>query len=287
MNWIIASFLMFFSSIIYYLIIKKAQVEKIESKLYMVANFSIPTLLYFFLARYNNINLVVGVRYIVAIFLISLFLNYIGSVISYFGMIEAPNAGYSVVVQKSYAIYTSIAAIFLFHSPLPLNKFLAILVIVFFTALLTINPSKKLSFKNYRWVVYSFIAFFCFGSLRLGNKLVISLGVPTLTLLFWAMLFTTLISLIDLLINKKSVKTKIDRKSLIILFGIGLSVSSFYYFAQVADVIAPNIGYSGAINAASNAFYTLIVALMFKDHLSWKKFLAILGVTAGIIFLVL
>ena len=278
---------MFFSSIIYYLIIKKAQVEKIESKLYMVANFSVPTLLYFFISKFNHVSLLINIKYLFAIFLIVLFLNYLGSTISYLGMIEAPNAGYSVVIQKSYAIYTSIAAIFLFHSPLPLNKFIAIIVIIFFTGLLTITRGVKINFQNYRWVVYSFTAFFCFGTLRLANKLVVSAGVPTLTLLFWSMLFTTVISIFDLLMNKKTIKSTINLKNILILFGIGLSVSGFYYFLQVADVISPNIGYSAAINAASNAFYTLIVAFIFKDHLSWKKFFAILGVTVGIIFLIL
>ena len=278
---------MFISSIIYYLIIKKAQIEKIESKLYMVANFSIPTILYFIINQTKHTNIFIDFKLIFAIFLISLFLNYIGSVVSYYGMIEAPNAGYSVVIQKSYAIYTSLAAIYLFSSPLPVKNFLAILVIIFFTALLSISPDTKISFKNYRWVAYSFIAFFCFGTLRLGNKMVINAGAPTLALLFWATFFTTIIAAIDLFINRKSIKTKLTPKNILILMGIGVSVSFFYYFLQVADVIAPNIGYSSAINAASNAFYTVVVALIFKDHLSWKKFLAVLGVTAGLILLVL
>lgn len=68
---------------------------------------------------------------------------------------------------------------------------------------------------------------------------------------------------------------------------MGTSVSFFYYFLQIPEVIGPNLGYVSAINTASNAFYTILVALIFKDHLSLKKFLAVLGVTAGLILLVI
>jgi len=73
----------------------------------------------------------------------------------------------------------------------------------------------------------------------------------------------------------------------VVLLSIGFSVTFFYYFKIVSEVAAPNIGYVNAINTASNAFYTVLVALIFKDHLSVKKFLAVLGVTAGLILLVL
>ncbi|MCL4364073.1 DMT family transporter [Patescibacteria group bacterium] len=286
MNWLLASLVMFVSSIVYYLITKKAQVNKIESKLYLVVNFSIPALLYFLLCKLNHVNVFIDWKFLGEIFLIALFLNYVGSTFSYFAMIEAPNAGYSVVVQKSYAIFTSVAAIYLFRSTLTIKNYLAILTIIFFTALLTIDPKAKISFKNYKWVVYSLIAFFCFGFLRLGNKLVISAGVPTMAFLFWSMVFSAIICAVDLIVHKKSIKTKLTQENVLILIGIGVAVSAFYYFLQVADVTAPNIGYSNAINTASNAFYTVLVALIFKDHLSWKKFLAVLGVTAGLILLV-
>ena len=287
MNWIVTSFLMFVSSIIYYLIIKKAQLNKIENKLYMVFNFAVPTLLFLFINISKHINIFIDLKLIGIILLISFFLNYIGSSVSYLAISKAPNAGYSVIIQKSYAVYTSIAAIYLFHSFLSLRKFFAILFIIFSTAIVSITRGKKLNFKNYQWVVLSFVSFFCFGTLRLANKLIISAGVPVITLLFWAAFFTTIISLIDLILNKKQVKTKITINNFLFLLGIGVSVTFFYYFLQTAEVIAPNIGYVGAINTASNAFYTILVALIFKDHLSVKKFLAVLGVTAGLILLVI
>jgi len=67
---------------------------------------------------------------------------------------------------------------------------------------------------------------------------------------------------------------------------MGISVTFFYYFKQVSEVTSPNIGYVGAINAASNAFYTILVASIFKDALSWRKLLAVLGVTLGLLILV-
>lgn len=42
MNWVITSFLMFSSSIIYYLITKKSVLNKIDRRIYLLVNFSIP-----------------------------------------------------------------------------------------------------------------------------------------------------------------------------------------------------------------------------------------------------
>ena len=66
---------------------------------------------------------------------------------------------------------------------------------------------------------------------------------------------------------------------------IGIFGSSFNYFMQVGFDLAPNVGYVNATNAASISLLTLMSAFIFKDELSLKKMIGIVGVTAGLIFL--
>jgi uncharacterized membrane protein len=51
--------------------------------------------------------------------------------------------------------------------------------------------------------------------------------------------------------------------------------------------LAPNIGYVNAINASSISAVTVFSAILFKDDFSLKKFIGVLGVTAGLLLLIL
>ncbi len=287
MNWIITSFLMFSSSIIYYLITKKSVLNKIDRRIYLLVNFSIPLVFFLTMNIIQGKSIFVDLRTIVLIFLNALIFNYIGSTLGYLGIEKAPNAGYSVTIQKSYAVYTSIASIFLFGQSLSPFKFFAILIIIVSTAFIMIEKKVNHSKFNNAWIFYSVAALFLFGTLRLNNRLIIThTSTPAITMLFWSMAFTTLFCLIDLLRNKHNIEVKFSKQNVLVLLGVGLSVTSFYYFLQISELIGPNLGYVSAINTASNAFYTVLVALIFKDHLSVKKFLAVLGVTIGLILLV-
>ena len=55
---------------------------------------------------------------------------------------------------------------------------------------------------------------------------------------------------------------------------------------QVGFDLAPNIGYVNAINAASIAAVTVFSALLFKDELTLKKLVGVLGIIFGLIILV-
>lgn len=287
MNWIITSSFMFISSIIYYSFVRKAQQNKIDNRSYVFVNAFIPLLFLFAFSIFQKNTILINPLFIGIIFFQAFFLSYIGSIAGYIAIGKAPNAGYSLVIQKSYSIYTSIAAVFLFDSVLSFRKFIAILIILICTAILSISRGKKINTANYSWVIYSFLAFFCFGTSSLINKYVFSQGVPSSVILFWIMLFVSLFAFIDLLKNKKEIPVTILKNNWLLLFIMGFSVTFFYYFKQISEVTAPNIGYVGAINVASNAFFTILVALVFKDVLSWRKLLAVLGVTVGLILLVI
>ena len=287
MNWITTSILMFISSIIYYLITKKSIINGIDRRIYLLVNFSIPLIFYLVMNVIQKNNIFINPIILLLIFLNALIFNYIGSNLGYLGIEKAPNAGYSVTIQKSYAVYTSIASIFLFGQKLAAFKFFAILIIIIATAFVLVDKKIKTIKADRSWIFYSIATLFFFGTLRLNNRLIIDhTHVLPITMLFWSMTFTTFFCAIDFIKNRQKIKFRFEKSNILVLFGVGLAVTSFYYFLQISELIGPNLGYISAINTASNAFYTLFVALIFKDQLTWKKFLAILGVTVGLILLV-
>ncbi len=285
MNWIIASLLMLVFSNVYYLILRRAQQKGIPGKLYMVANFSVPPLLYYLLGSSKGLSFVLPLAQLTMVFLISLFLNWFSALVSYYAITKAPNAGYSLIIQKSYAIYTGIAAIFLFGSVLPWQKFAAIIIVLASTTLVIAGEKVRHKDTGLTWVGLSFVTFFLFGTLRLAGRWMVFQGVPVVVYLFYLHGIVAIISLFDLGIHWQMSRIKMTTERAVLLLGIGISVTLFYYFFQVAEVASPNIGYVNAINTASNALYTILVAWLLGDSLSGKKFLGVLGVTFGIILL--
>ena len=65
----------------------------------------------------------------------------------------------------------------------------------------------------------------------------------------------------------------------------GSPITGFNYFMQLGYTLAPNIGYVNATNAASISLVTIFAILLFKDEFSIKKLVGILGVTAGLLLL--
>jgi uncharacterized membrane protein len=87
-------------------------------------------------------------------------------------------------------------------------------------------------------------------------------------------------------INKKKIAWKtVSKNQLITLLLIGVFGASFNYFMQIAFSLAPNVGYVNAANAASISLLTLMSSIFFKDELTPKKTIGILGVTAGLLLL--
>jgi len=278
---------MFCASIIYYLILRKATINKINYRFSNIANFSIPSILFLILNLIQHNNLFPPLPLMGAMLLNAFFLSYIGAVVSYIAIQKAPNAGYSLIIQKSYAVFTSIAAVFLFNSTLSPIKFIAILITLASTAFVSISRGKKVNRANYSWVVLSFIAFFLFGALRLTNKAIINGGVPSTVLLFWSQLFVALFSIIDYLIHRKTAIFQATKDNLLTLLGVGVSVTFFYYFLLTSEVHAPNLGYVNVINSSSNAVYTVLVAWLFKDKLTKMKLIAVVTAILGLILLII
>lgn len=283
MNWILASAIMFVSSIAYYLTIRLGQKKGVTVKEYMVINYPLPTMVFCIMLLMGHGSFQLPLHVIPLVFFHGIVLEYVGATLSYKAMQQAPNAGYSLVIQKSYAIYTSIAAIFLFHATLSLWKFGAILLVIIFAGILSIDP-KKTHKGTSNWFLLSLLPFLCFGSNALVSKYAVTTGANLVTYLFWLFLLMSVITLFDRY-RKGGPMVNISHWKTLIL--IGISGTSFYYFKNAAQIIAPNVGYVGAINTASNAFVALFIALIYKEHMSWVKFFAVIGIVAGIIFIIL
>jgi uncharacterized membrane protein len=160
----------------------------------------------------------------------------------------------------------------------------AIALIILFSAVITIDKDKSKTTSNKLWLPYTMGAFFCWGFLALSSKYLLNLGVPILTRLMLSMIVVTMIILGEILYKKVEWK-KISKDQLMTLLLIGLFGASFNYFMQVGFNLAPNVGFVNAANAASISLLTLMSALIFKDELTVRKMVGIVGVTTGLLLL--
>jgi len=286
MNWIIASLLMFFSSVALYLCVRKSNALKTPQQLNNLAVFLIPVLVYIAVTIKTPTSYALTPVELILILVSGIFFSYFGNVFSLKGMENSPNPGYSLIISKSYVVFTAIASIFIFFAPLTFKSAIAILAIVLFSAFITIDKEKNKATSNSVWFPYTMGAFFCWGFLALSSKYLLNMGVPILTRLILSMLVVTVLILGEILVKKIPV-FHINKTQLVTLIFIGLFGSSYAYFMQVGFNLAPNVGYVNATNAASISLLTIMSSFFFKDELTTKKMIGIVGVTAGLILLFL
>lgn len=284
MNWILASVLMFVNSIIFYLMVKKLQIIGIDKRTISLVNNVFSTVLLGTIAYTSGQNVIFSIYIFGLIILMRVLLNYLGAIAGYKSMEIAPNAGYSLVIQKSYAVYTLFAAAVLFGSEVSLYKFLLAGFILACAGYVGFNKGKNATGHDPRWALYAIVSMLSFGTVALTSKYFAKLGVMPVPLLFWSCVFTSILALVDSWRVKIKFK-KEDNWTILYMIVLGLSVTGFNYFKLVAELAAPNLGYVSSINAASNAVYAVLVALIFKDSLSKSKFVAIAGMTIGLIML--
>src|SRR3989339_58369 len=286
MNWIIASLLMFVSSVALYLCVRKSNTLKTPQQLNNLAMFLIPVLVYIALTVKTPTSFTLKPFEYLLILVQGIFFSYLGNVFSLKGIEYSPNPGYSLIISKSYVVFTAIASIFLFSAPLTMKSGIAILLIVLFSALITINKDKSRTTSNKLWLPYTMGAFFCWGFLALSSKYLLNMGVPILTRLILSMLVVTILILGEIKLKKIKV-LQINKTEVMTLLFMGIFGASFNYFMQVAFNLVPNVGYVNSTNAASISLLTLMSALIFKDELTPKKMIGIFGVTAGLLLLLI
>lgn len=239
----------------------------------------------FLIAIYSDGSLMLSSTGLVIVLFNALALNYFGSIAGFNGIKKAPNSGYSVIIQKSYAIWTTIASVFLFNSELPLYKVGAIVLILLFTSIIVVERNGK-RFVVGEWFWYSILAFFLFGGTTITAKYIQVIGDSPNVYIFWVMLITSIISIVEYIRHRKESTVNLDRTIILWLLAMSLSVTVFYWGKNLATVTAPNVGYIGAINAASNAGLVVMSALIFKDEFKLYKLISVIGVVIGLIILI-
>lgn len=287
MNWIVASALMFWSSVGMYLLVRKCAMMKVPQELLNIAMFLIPLFFYLPLSYLSHVTLSVSLYQFALLFVTAYFFSYWGNVFSLKSITYAPNPGYSLVLSKSYVVFTTLIAIILFGSEFSIKAGISILLIIVGSALVMIGkPKADQSHVKSSWLPLAFGSFFCWGMLALMSKYLLQQGVLIYTRLIYVQAIVSIFILNDM--RRKRINFSLIKPSqgAILLF-IGFFATAFNYFMQVGFQLAPNIGYVNAVNASSIAVVSLGAAYFFHDELTKKKLLGIVIVTVGLVFLVL
>lgn len=286
MTWIFASILMFLSSVALYLSVRKSNLLKTPQQLNNLAMFLLPVIVYIPISLNSNIDFQLNSFEWLIIIIQGIFFSYLGNLFSLKGIENSPNPGYSLIISKSYVVFTALASIFVFDAPLTMKSAIAIALIVGFSALIVINKHSPNKSSNNNWIYYTLGAFFCWGMLALSTKYLLNLGVPILVRLIYSMAIVALIVIGEIIIKKITI-LKLQTTQYYTLLMIGIFATSFNYFMQVGFDLAPNVGFVNAANAGSISLLTLMSALIFKDELSKRKLIGIIGVTIGMLILFL
>ncbi|NMC35538.1 EamA family transporter [Candidatus Beckwithbacteria bacterium] len=277
---------MLISSVALYLLVRKSQQLKTETVFNNFAMFAIPTFIFLVMNVFQSNSLFIPWHWIGVFALAGFFLSYLGNVFSLNSIRLAPNPGYSLILSKSYVIFTTLTAVLIFDSALSAKEIMAILLIIIFSAVIMVDKNKQKEVRASKtWVLYAFGAFFAWGGLALASKYFIGQGIEILVFLFYIFLFVSLFTIIEMKIRKKQFLYNSSQLKILIL--IGVSAMLFNLFMQIGYKFAPNPGYINAMNAASISLVTLCAAYFYKDDLNRKKLTGVIGVTIGLLLLLL
>ncbi len=276
--------MMFFSSVALYLCVRKSSLVKVPTALTNLAMFAIPLAAYTIIGVSSNTKFSISAWHLVILVITAVAFAYGGNTMSLKAIDIAPNPGYSLVLSKSYVLFTTIVAVVFLDQGLSLRKAIAILLIVAFSALIMVNRKSTKHVKNNKWIWLSFGSFFAWGMLSLFSKYLFSHGVATYAFLIY---LYTLVTMCIVATNKMSHKTfhGISSSYWLLLLGTGIFSTLFNLGQFEAIRMAPNVGYVNAINAGSISLVTVLAVILFKDELSPQKALGIFGVTAGLLLL--
>jgi uncharacterized membrane protein len=284
MNWIAYSLMMFASSVVLYLTVRKSSLIKTPAYLTNLAMFAIPLVAYVIIGILSSSPLALTWWQILILLITAVVFAYGGNKASLHAIEVAPNPGYSLVLSKSYVLFTTIVAVTLLSADLTLQKAIAILLIVAFSALVLVTKRNAKKVKSEKWILLSFAAFFAWGMLSLSSKYLFNQGVSTITFLIYLYAIVTICILAIDKVRLSKVK-ELSSQAKLLLLGTGIFSTLFNLGQFQAIKLAPNVGYVNAINAGSIAIVTIFAVLLFKDELTVKKALGIFGVTVGLVLL--
>lgn len=281
--WILYASIMFLASNVMYLLIRLAQKQNIPISFYSIALFLVPSIIYFFAAQFTGISLNLSLNHFLLVIAAAFFWSYLGNFFSQKAILLAGNPGYSLILQKSYVVITTIAAVFLFQAEFSWQKFIAILFILFFAMLISISGKERKT-KNYKWIYFSLLATLCLAFGSLISKHFLNLGLQPFTYLFYINLFVATLNFFDF--KKQKIVLHLSKKQILLVTLIGIFSMAFNFSMQLAYKGVPNIGYVSAINVSSIMSVTFLSALIFKDDLSKQRIVGIFGVLVSLFFLI-
>lgn len=279
--------MMFVSSVALYLIIRKTSLIKIPSHLTNLAMFAIPLIAYIIMGVANSSSFAIAWWQALVLLVTAVVFAYGGNKASLRAIDFAPNPGYSLVLSKSYVLFTTIVAVTLLGAELTVQKTIAILLIVIFSALIMITRNSTKKAINTTWILLSFGAFFAWGMLSLSSRYLFDNGVDTMAFLVYLYALVTLCIIGIDKVKVSDIRNNVSSHGKLLLLGTGICSTLFNLGQFEAIKLAPNVGYVNAINAASIAAVTLSAVLLFKDELTTQKAIGVAGVVAGLIVLLI
>ena len=284
MSWIAYGLMMLFASVALYLTARKSSLIKTPAYLTNLAMFAIPLVAYIGIGIVSSSDLGITLWQALILLATAVIFAYGGNKASLHAIDVAPNPGYSLVLSKSYVLFTTLVAVTLLGAEITAQKVIAILVIVVFSALIMINPKGAKKVKSEKWILLSLGAFFAWGMLSLSSKYLFNNGVDTIAFLIYLYALVTFCIIFMDKVRISKIK-EVSSSAKLLLIGTGIFSTLFNLGQFEAIKLAPNVGYVNAINAASISMVTVFAVILFKDELTLKKAIGVLGVTAGLILL--
>lgn len=286
MHWIAADLTMFACSVSVYVAVRKAALDGLPSQFNNLAMFAIPLPIFLFIGIIGGEDFSLSWLQVFELLGAGGAVSYLGNALSMRSIAMAPNPGYSLLLSKSYVVFTTVWAVLFFDSPVTSRAVTAIAVIVVGSALIMIDQSTGTSRpRTGSWLPSAIGAFFCWGFLSLIAKHLQSQGVPTAVFLTY--LFTVANSYIVIEMRARHIEIKTVTSNAVPFVAIGVTATGFNFFNFYAIDLAPNVGYVNATNTASIGAVTLVAALLFRDELTPRKLVGIAGVFVGLLLLVL
>lgn len=284
MTWILYAVGLIVFSVITYLAVRLAKDQAIPLVLRNWSMFMIPAGLFLVVNLVRGYSLVVSPFQLGMILFGAVVFSWLGNNASLKALDLAPNQGYSLIISKSYVVMTAVMSVWLFHAPLTIKSVLAILVIVGFSALIMIEKKDRPGGEPSKsWLWLTMVAFVCWACLALSNRYLLLTGLPSTVLLFYN--FSIVAILVGLQALREKVSLQLPQKSWLTLLVIGIGGAVFNFFQVSGYGIAPNPGYMNAANAGSISLLTIASAYLFRDELSPRKMVGVIGVVAGLILL--
>ena len=282
MNWIIVALIVFISSTLLYLTLRKVRSFNLSDEIQNLSFFLLSAVSLFIYNLFQHFNFRIHLYEILATFLVAVFL-WIGNTFLLKSLKTTPNPGLTVLIAKSYLIITTLLSPLLFGSIITVKSVLSIGLILFFLSLMLIEKKKIQTSNKTGWLPYACITFVMWGVQALILMSIKGSLLNSSVILMLVSIFYCLIVITEILIKRISFMPVKRYWFWIILISIAAMCSNL--FVIIGYRVAPNPGFIDSANAASVAAIAVLAYIFFKDHLTVKKGVGIIGVCVGLILL--